>query len=143
LGHQFLRHLMRTKLLLHLVDIAPLDPEADPVKEVRAIAAELKKFDPSLAKKIRWLVFTKTDLLEPAEAKKRVADCVRRLRWTKPVFAISAVSGVGCKELTFAVQKHLQGVRDTEHKAETARASKKAPLKAVASDHDERAAQIK
>jgi GTPase len=108
LGHQFLRHLMRTRLLLHLVDIAPLDPDADPVADARAIAAELNKYDAALAKKPRWLVFNKVDLLEPAESRKRVAAYVRRLRWKGPVYAISAVSGAGCRDLTFAVMKHLE-----------------------------------
>src|SRR3954453_11293546 len=71
LGHQFLRHLQRTHLLLHLVDIAPFDEAVDPAAEVKAIAAELKKYDPGLAKKARWLVFNKSDLLDPDEARKR------------------------------------------------------------------------
>src|SRR5437868_1240620 len=64
LGHQFLRHLQRTHLLLHLVDMAPFDADADPVAEVKALANELKKYDAALAKKPRWLVFNKSDLLD-------------------------------------------------------------------------------
>ena len=71
LGHQFLRHLQRTHLLLHLVDIAPFDEAIDPAKEVRALANELKKYDPALARKPRWLVMNKSDLLEPKAAAKR------------------------------------------------------------------------
>src|SRR5438876_7881159 len=67
LGHQFLRHLQRTHLLLHLVDIAPFDAQVDPAAEVKAIAAELKKYDPELARKPRWLVFNKADLLDRGE----------------------------------------------------------------------------
>ena len=71
LGHQFLRHLQRTRLLLHLVDIAPFDESADPAHDVRALANELKKYDAALAKKPRWLVFNKADLLDAEEAEKR------------------------------------------------------------------------
>ena len=109
LGHQFLRHLQRTKLLLHLVDMAPFDESVDPVSEVKAIAAELKKYDASLAKKPRWLVFNKADLIGPAEAKKRAAAMVKRLRWAKPWFIVSAINTGGTEPLTYAVMDFLQG----------------------------------
>ena len=105
LGHQFLRHLSRTRLLLHLVDLAPLDEEADPAKDVRAIVGELKKYDEALHRKPRWLVFNKADLVDDADA--RIAKIVRRLRWKGPVFAISAISGDGCPALCKAVAKFL------------------------------------
>jgi GTP-binding protein len=111
LGHQFLRHLQRTKLLLHLVDMAPFDAAIDPAAEVKAIAAELKKYDPSLAKKPRWLVFNKADLLSPAEAKKRAAALVKKLRWTKPWFVVAAINGDGTKELTFKVMEQVEGAK--------------------------------
>jgi len=111
LGHQFLRHLQRTKLLLHLVDMAPFDESVDPAAEVRAIAAELKKYDAALAKKPRWLVMNKSDLLDPAEAKKRAAALVKKLRWTKPWFVVSAVKGQGTRELSYAVMDFLQSAR--------------------------------
>jgi GTP-binding protein len=109
LGHQFLRHLQRTHLLLHLVDIAPFDEGIDPAKEVKAIANELRKYDASLAKKARWLVMNKADLLDEKEAKKRSAALVKKLKWTKPAFLISAIKGDGCKDLTFAVMEFLEG----------------------------------
>jgi GTP-binding protein len=108
LGHQFLRHLQRTKVLLHLVDLAPFDESIDPAAEVKAIAAELKKYDASLTKKPRWLVMNKADLLEPAEAKKRAAALVKKLRWTKPWFLVSAMKAQGTRELSFAVMEFLQ-----------------------------------
>jgi GTP-binding protein len=111
LGHQFLRHLQRTKLLLHLVDMAPFDESIDPSAEVKAIAAELKKYDASLARKPRWLVFNKADLLTPAEAKKRAAALVKKLRWTKPWFIVSAMKGEGTRELSFAVMDFLDAAR--------------------------------
>ncbi len=107
LGHQFLRHLQRTHLLLHLVDIAPFDDALDPAKEVKALANELKKYDPALAKKPRWLVMNKADLVDAKEAKKRAAALVKKLRWTRPWFLISAMKGDGCKDVTFAVMDFL------------------------------------
>ncbi len=107
LGHQFLRHLQRTHLLLQLVDIAPFDSGVDPAAEVKALANELKKYDPKLAKKPRWLVMNKADLLDAKEARKRAAALVKKLRWTKPWFVISGMSGEGCKELTFRIMDFL------------------------------------
>ena len=111
LGHQFLRHLQRTKLLLHLVDMAPFDAATDPAAEVKAIAAELKKYDPALARKPRWLVFNKADLLDAKEAKKRSAALAKKLRWTQPSFVVSAINGDGTRELTFAVMEFLEAQR--------------------------------
>ena len=111
LGHQFLRHLQRTHLLLHLVDMAPFDAAADPAGEVRALANELKKYDPALAKKPRWLVFNKADLLDAKDAKQRAEALVKKLRWTKPWFLVSAINGEGTKEVTFAVMDFLEAER--------------------------------
>lgn len=108
LGIRFLKHLQRTRLLLHLVDIAPLHPEADPVKDARAIAAELKKFSPELAGRERWLVLNKIDLLPPAEAEQACKAIVRRLRWKGPVFRISGVTRQGTQELCQAVMRRLE-----------------------------------
>ena len=111
LGHQFLRHLQRTKLILHLVDIAPFDPDADPVKEARALVAELKKYDKELHGKPRWLIFNKVDMLEPAEADARIKDALKRLRWIKPWYAISGMNKIGTSELVRAVGEHLAAVK--------------------------------
>ncbi len=111
LGHQFLRHLGRTKLLLHLVDLAPFD-DTDPVQAIRAIANELKKYDRALYRKPRWLVFTKADLAPDADA--RIRRILRALRWSKPWFKIAAISGAGCLALCRAVQQH---VTDQDQKA--------------------------
>src|SRR4051812_4793631 len=111
LGHQFLRHLQRTRLLLHIVDLAPLDEGADPVKDAKAIVGELKKYDVELFNKPRWLVMNKADLLEPAEAKKRAAALVKKLRWTKPCFVISGLNKEGTRELTFKVMDFLEKER--------------------------------
>ncbi len=123
LGHQFLRHLARTRLLLHIVDIAPLDDAADPVHEARAIVEELRKYDQDLYLKPRWLVLNKVDLLPEDERDARVAAFVEAFREPGgepvPHFAISAIQGSGCRELSFAVMEYLDRVRLAEHAADT------------------------
>jgi len=109
LGIRFLKHLQRTRVLLHLIDIAPPDPDADPVKDARAIAAELKKYSKSLATKPRWLVLNKSDLLPEAEARTRAAEIVRRLRHRGPQFLISGATGAGTRELCQAIMRLLEG----------------------------------
>ena len=111
LGHRFLKHLQRTRVLLHLIDIAPLDPDVDPVKEARAIVAELRKYSKSLAAKPRWLVLNKSDLLPEAEAEERAAEIVRRLRHRGPKFLISGATGKGTKELCAAVMRLIEESR--------------------------------
>src|SRR5713226_9430679 len=108
LGHQFLRHLQRTRLLLHVVDIAPLDGTSDPVADARAIVKELKRYDQALFDKARWLVLNKLDLVEPDERQQRIAAFVNAYRWTGPVFAIAAINGDGCRELVYAIQDWLE-----------------------------------
>ena len=107
LGHQFLRHLQRTRLLLHLVDVAPSDPDADPVRDARAIVAELAKYDEALHAKPRWLVLNKMDLVPEEERPARVKAFVKAYRWKGPVFAISAISAEGTRELVYAIQEWL------------------------------------
>jgi GTP-binding protein len=92
---------------LHVVDVAPTDPDADPVADARAIVAELKKYDPTLHRKPRWLVLNKIDLVAPHERTERIEAIRRRLRTKAPVFAISAATGEGCRELMWAVQRFL------------------------------------
>ncbi len=107
LGHFFLRHLQRTRLLLHLVDFAPFDGAVDPVVQVRAIVAELKKYDPALAAKPRWIVLNKLDMVPADERAERVATFKRRLRWKGPLFQISALTREGCEPLIRAVYDHI------------------------------------
>jgi GTP-binding protein len=115
LGIQFLKHLQRTRVLLHLVDVAPPDPDADPVVDARAIAAELKKFSADLAKKERWLVLNKLDLLPADEAEKHCKDIIRRLRWKGPVFRISGIARQGTDLLCQAIMSRLEEI-DAEAK---------------------------
>jgi GTP-binding protein len=108
LGIRFLKHLQRTRVLLHLVDILPPDPDADPVRDARAIVAELKKFSKDLAGKPRWLVLTKRDLLPDNEAEQLAREIVRRLRFRGPHFLVSAATGRGTKELAQAIMVFLE-----------------------------------
>ncbi|MFZ9708420.1 MAG: Obg family GTPase CgtA [Steroidobacteraceae bacterium] len=110
LGIRFLKHLQRTRVLLHLVDIAPIDPQADPVRDARAIVAELKKFSKDLAAKPRWLLLNKSDLLPEAEARERAAAIVRSLRFKGRWFLISGATGSGTRELSEAVMQFLEEV---------------------------------
>ena len=113
LGHYFLRHLQRTHLLLHMVDFAPFDEGVDPVAQVRAITAELKKYDAELVAKPRWIVLNKLDMVPLEERAPKVKDFVRRLRWKGPVFAISALTREGCEPLVRAVYDHVARLRNS------------------------------
>ncbi|WP_374438781.1 Obg family GTPase CgtA [Inhella sp.] len=99
LGHQFLRHLQRTRVLLHLVDFAPLDEGVDPVAEAKAIVAELKKYDPELHAKPRWLVLNKVDMVPAEEREAKVKDFLKRFKWKGPVYVISGLTREGCEPL--------------------------------------------
>ena len=107
LGHQFLRHLQRTRLLLHIVDAAPFDEAVDPVTQAKAIVAELKKFDQKLHDKPRWLVLNKLDMVPAEERDARIKDIVKRLRFKGPVFEISALTREGCERLVQSVYEYL------------------------------------
>ncbi|MFZ2651464.1 MAG: GTPase ObgE [Burkholderiaceae bacterium] len=107
LGHQFLRHLQRTQLLLHVVDLAPYEDGVDPVDQVKIIVRELGKFDPSLVKKERWLVLNKIDMLAGEDVEARVHSVLKRLRWKGPVFSISALARTGLGPLMRAAYEHV------------------------------------
>src|SRR5207249_106212 len=89
LGHQFLRHLQRTHLLLHVIDLVPLDPQADPVRDARAIVEELRKYDPTLYEKPRWLVLNKLDLIPEEEREERVRSLIAALGWEVPHYSVA------------------------------------------------------
>jgi GTP-binding protein len=108
LGHQFLRHLQRTHLLLHVVDLAPFDESVDPVAQAKAIVAELKKYDPTLYDKPRWLVLNKLDMVPMEGRAARVKDFVKRFKWKGPVFEISALAREGLDPLLRAIFDHVQ-----------------------------------
>jgi len=129
LGHQFLRHLQRTRLLLHLVDIAPFDPEADPVRDARSIVAELRKYDPELAAKPRWLVLNKIDMIPEAERQPRIDAFVAALKKGRGrnavrvdrVFSISGLTREGCEPLMLAIHEYLESIRPAEPEVEDVR----------------------
>ena len=115
LGIRFLKHLARTRLLLHLVDAAPLDQSVDPAQQVREIESELAAFGADLAQKERWLVLNKRDRLSAADFEQRQAQLLARLHWNGPVYGISAVTGEGTAELVEALMRRLeQERRDAE-----------------------------
>jgi GTP-binding protein len=118
LGHQFLRHLSRTGLLLHIVDLAPFEPTIDPVKEAKALVKELEKYDEELVNKPRWLVLNKLDMVPEDERAKRVKDFIKRMQWKGPVFEISALNREGCQDLVNGIYKYLEETRALEHRAE-------------------------
>jgi GTP-binding protein len=111
LGHRFLRHLQRTGVLLHLVDVAPFDENVDIVADAKAIVNELRKYDEALYQKPRWLVLNKIDMLQPEERQKVIKDFLKRFKWDGPVFEISALNGEGCDRLCYAIQDYLDGLR--------------------------------
>src|SRR2546421_1300663 len=101
LGHQFLRHLSRTRLLLHIIDLT----QEDPARDARIIAAELKKYEDALYRKPRWLLFNKSDAAEDADA--RISKILNQLRWKRPWFKVAAISATGTKEVCSAVAREL------------------------------------
>ena len=107
LGHRFLRHLQRTRLLLHLVDMAPFDEAVDPVAQAKGIVKELKRYDEELHDKPRWLVLNKLDMVPEEERAARVKDFVKRMKWKGPVFEISALTREGLEPLIHAVYEHV------------------------------------
>lgn len=110
LGIQFLKHLSRTRILLHLVDMAPLDPAADPVVDARAIVAELEKYNPELAQRERWLVLNKMDLLDEAVREDVCRKFLKDFGWSGPVFQIAAINGNGCRELIGTLMDRLEKI---------------------------------
>jgi GTP-binding protein len=114
LGHLFLRHLQRTRLLLHVVDMAPFDEGVDPVAQAKAIVGELKKYDAELFEKPRWLVLNKLDMVPPDERAAKVKDFVKRLKFKGPVFEISALTREGCETLIKAVYLQVKAQQVSE-----------------------------
>ncbi len=111
LGHQFLRHLQRTRVLLHVVDLAPFNPDVDPVAEAKAIVKELQKYDQMLYEKPRWLVLNKLDMVPAEEREARVKDFIKRFKWKGPVFEISALTREGCETLIRSIYDHVAAIK--------------------------------
>lgn len=107
LGIQFLKHLSRTQLLLHIIDIAPFDG-TDPVDDAKKILNELEKYSKELADKERWLVLNKTDLLSPEELETKLKEITEALDWKGPVYTMSALSKAGTQDIVYDIMKHLE-----------------------------------
>ena len=130
LGHQFLRHLARTELLLHIIDAAPLEEGVDPVAQAIAIVGELRKYDEALASKPRWLVLNKTDMTDEEGLAALKLRFQHAFGDDFPIYTLSALTGEGCKALTWAIAKHVEdrraampdAVRDAERDAAAAAA---------------------
>jgi GTP-binding protein len=112
LGIQFLKHLSRTRLLLHLVDMGPL---GNPVEDVATILAELQAFSAELAGRERWLVLNKMDLVPDDEHAQRHRDIIAALGWQGPVFKISAISRTGTDKLVTAAMDFVDSIKGSEH----------------------------
>lgn len=108
LGHRFLKHLTRTRLLLHVIDMAPLNEDTDLVHEARALVKELQKYDQALYEKPRWLVLNKTDMMPEEERAELCRQFVDKLGWEGKYFMISALTGEGCKRLTYEIMDYLE-----------------------------------
>ncbi len=123
LGIRFLKHLQRTRILLHLVDIAPIDPDADPVRDAKAIVGELIKHDPELADKPRWLVLNKLDLIPEEDREKAIKDFLKAYKkatkYDGPYFPIAAINGEGTKPLIYAIHEALEQMARPEVADET------------------------
>ena len=108
LGHHFLKHLERTRLLLHVIDIAPMNDTINPVQEAKALVEELRKYNEALYHKPRWIVFNKIDLLPASEQDAACQQFIRDFKWKDKWFTVSALTGEGCKSLTYAVMDYLE-----------------------------------
>ena len=121
LGTRFLKHLVRTHLLLHIVDMAPFD-DTDPAEAVQAIADELEQFSPGLAQRDRWLVLNKLDMVPEDEREARCQDVISRLQWTGPVFKIAAINKEGtyplCGEIMQYIEERRRRAEEDEEFAE-------------------------
>jgi GTP-binding protein len=116
LGVRFLKHLARTRLLLHMIDIVPLDPADEPVRAVRGIERELREFSADLHARERWLVLNKADLMPEDDRAAFCQDLVRRLDWRGPYFMVSALSGAGVRELCERIMARLEELNTGESK---------------------------
>lgn len=142
LGTRFLKHLTRTRILLHLVDIAPLDGR-DPVEVVEAISGELEQFSPSLAARERWLVLNKVDLVAPGEREALIEGLTEALNWPYPVFQISGVSGEGCDALAKALMERLEALAIARREDPDAEAEERAWLDRMAAEAHDRVAALR
>jgi len=131
LGIRFLKHLARTRVLLHIVDLFPPDPEANPVRDAQAIVGELEKYSPELAAKPRWLILNKLDLIPEDERQAAIDQFVSAYAtatgFAGRVFPIAAISGEGCRPLIYALQEALDELRRAEEDADASQSDASDP----------------
>ncbi len=136
LGIQFLKHIQRTRILWHLVELAPLDG-SDPAEQVRRIEAELVKFDPALVNWPRWLILTKSDLLGEDELAAAVEKILSDLQWQAPHYVVSAVAGLGLAELKAQAMQAVETLDEEREEAQSVEAGEAVASPAPAIDNDQ------
>ena len=114
LGIDFLKHLQRTRLLMHLVDVAPYDPEQAPIKAIQKLEVEMQRFDQGLRDKERWLLLNKADMLSEDALESLKQDIIKTLDWKAPIYIISAISGQGCDVVMNAISQRLMEINRLE-----------------------------
>ncbi|MEM9255608.1 MAG: Obg family GTPase CgtA [Pseudomonadota bacterium] len=142
LGIRFLKHLTRTRILLHLVDMAPFDG-SEPVQSALSIIEELATFSPALAERERWLVLNKCDLLDEETLEARRSQVVSALQWQGPVYAIAAINGEGTDRLCGDLMTHLEACREREAMDPNAAEQERAHQKRMQLESRERIAQLR
>ncbi len=142
LGTRFLKHLTRTRILLHLVDIAPID-DKDPVEVVASIEEELEKFSPALAARERWLILNKVDLVDASERDALIERLTEAFNWPHPVHLISGVSGEGCERLAYNLMTRLEELAIARREDETAQEAERAWLDRMAEEAHDRIAELR
>ena len=142
LGTRFLKHLTRTRILLHLVDVAPID-EKDPVDVVETIADELEQFSPSLAARERWLILNKVDLVNADERDVFIDELKEAFNWPHPVHVISGVTGDGCELLAYNLMTRLEELAIERREDPDVEAAERAWLDQMAEEAHERIAELR
>ena len=142
LGTRFLKHLTRTRILLHLVDVAPVDGE-NPVEVVETIADELEQFSPSLAARERWLVLNKVDLVDADEREEFVGALNDVFNWPHPVHVISGVTGEGCELLAYNLMTRLEELAIERREDPDAEVAERAWLDQMAEEAHDRIAELR
>ena len=141
LGVRFLKHLTRTRLLLHIVDVAPFD-QSCPIEAANSIVRELERFSPTLHGRERWLVLNKIDLLPEDEREQRCQEIIDGLNWQGPVFSIAAISRLGVEPICGAVMEYIEHCNEAEREDESLRDAEIAKQHQMQAESRERIQQL-